>query len=450
MTNFDRWQEITSGLPSPQNFIDWSIYSCIGSALGRRVWCPPDHDRVYGNMYTTLVGDPGVGKGGPIRMVSSLLTEHKLEDAKSNTTFKGEEKTIADAVVDSDNKIAQEDMVRGKGKDATMEKPLLIPVAADAVTYEALVQSMSYCLRRINYVKTEEDGKQRMAIYSHSSQTFCLEEIASLFRKHQNDLINFLIQAYDCGESYEYRTKTSGRDRILRICVNFLGGTTPSFMQEVFDDALVNQGYSSRTFYIYGAKDRKTVFFRPELTIEQREYKKELSAHVKTLTGLYGPVKLDNSTINWLQKWYAEYREKDERSNTDSGKLKAFKARLNIHVMKLAMAMHFLESAEMYIPQSTFELSIDKILKEMSNMKYALCIGGTNPLAKTSNKILEYLQNQGRKTETELLTEFWEKINKSQLQEVINFLTETDQAVVKMEKDEHTDITNMYYYAKRV
>jgi hypothetical protein len=448
MTNEERWLEYTSGLPSPDNFIEWSFLYLISASLQRRVWTPPDHDRVYPNMYITLVGDPGVGKGGPIRAVSSILTEHKLEDHKDTSKFKGDEKVVADAVIDNDIKVAQEDMVKGKNKDASIEKALLIPVAADAVTYEALIQSMSYCLRRINYLKTEPDGKQRMAIYSHSSQCFCLEEIASLFRKHQNDLVNFLIQAYDCGESYEYRTKTAGRDRILRICVNFLGGTTPDFMQETFDDALVNQGYSSRTFYIYGHKNRKSVFFRPELTEAQRGYRKELSAHVKALTKLYGQIRIDQSTMDWLTRWKEDFDAKPEMRTAKSPKMKAFWARMNIHVMKVAMAKHFSESLEMYIPLETFKWAIDFIMHEANSMQLALTVGGDNPLAKSSAKVYEYLVHVGKKTFKELLAQFWEKLRKTELEEVLNYLQQVDQVYCRQITDNTTGETHIYYHAK--
>lgn len=436
------------GSPSPQNFLDWSWRGCVAAALQRRVWCPPEHERVFANMYITLVGDPGVGKGSPIRAVSSLLTEHKLEDFRSSSKFKGEEKVIADAVVQADVVTAEEDMVKGKGKDASLEKPLLIPVAADAVTYEALVQSMSFCLRRINHIKTEIDGKQRMAIYSHSSQCFCLEEIASLFRKHQNDLINFLIQAYDCGESYEYRTKTAGRDRILRICVNFLGGTTPDFMQETFDDALVNQGYSSRTFYIFGSKNRKSVFFRPELTPEQRVHRAELSEHIKKLAGLYGQVTVDPVTFQFLHAWKEDFDANPPKQGMQSGKLKAFDARMNIHIMKVAMANHFSESTDMYIPLDTFKQAIVDIQNEKKNMGYALSVGGNNPLAKTSGKVMESLRLDGKKTLSQLIAIFWEKVNKVQLEEILTFLNETNQINVRQIKDEDTDLTEIFYMAK--
>jgi len=451
MTNFEKWRAYTAGLPSPDNFIDWSFRFMISAALQRRVWSPPEHEPIFSNMYITLVGDPGVGKGGPIRAASSILTEHKLEDANKAEDFEGDAKHIAKATEEVDIKEAQAEMLQGKDKSAGVEKPLLIPVAADAVTYEALVQSMAHCIRRINYKKTMPDGSVKMPIYSHTSQCFCLEEMASLFRKHQNDLINFLIQAYDCSESYEYRTKTAGRDRILRMCVNFLAGTTPDFMQETFDDAILNQGYSSRTFYIYGAKNRKPVFFRPELTEEQRQYRRELSAHVKKLTKLYGCIQVSDETKKWLQDWVEDFTLHPEKRPAKSPKMKAYYARINIHIMKVAMAIHFGETTSMEVPQSTFEEAIRILQKEEVTMQMALTVGGNNPLSKVAGKIVEHLGLVGKRTQKELLVQFWEHIQtgKVGLDEILNYLQATDQIKIQTDTSPETGTQTIYYMVKQ-
>lgn len=449
MTNRQKWLQYTDGLPSPDNFITWAYRFLVSSALQRRVWMPPEHDKVFPNQYVCLVGDPGVGKGGPIRAVASILNEHKLEDSLNDSKLTGDQLTVARALLEKDVSNAHDDMVKGPDKAATdVERPALIPVAADAVTYQALVQSMAHCYRYINYIAKEPDGTSRQKIYGHSSQCFCLEEKASLFQKHTNDLINFLIQAWDCGESYEYRTKNKGRDRILRICVNMISGTTPDFMQSTFDDALVNQGYSARTIFVYGAKNRKSVFFRPELTDEQKKYRAEISAHIKSLTRLYGQVRIDPTTISWLQKWKESDDAALQRGQGIKGKLIPYRARKNLHLMKTACANHFGESAEMYISQAEFEQALEELNAEEKTMAMALMVGGENKLSKISIKVHEFLSVAGKRTFNELWAQFWEKANKEELQEVLEFLQGTGKVRVSTEQDETTGTAHIYYIAK--
>ena len=418
----------------------------IGAALQRRVWCPPAHEPIYANQYTTLVGKPGIGKGGPIRAVSSILNYHKLKDANVDApeTWTQNEREVAAACLDQDMKAAQSVGVKGANAELTsVAEPLLIPVAADAVTYEALVEYMAKNIRRVNY--TKPDGK--MGLYSHCSTCFCLEEIASLFRKKTEDVINFLIQAYDCGETYEKRTRTQGNDRILRMCLNFLGGTTPDFMQQAFDDALIHQGYASRTFFIFAAKNRKTVFFRPELTDEQRQCYRDLLTHVKKLTRLYGQVQLEAGTEAFLQDWLTHFNDNPDKYNFGSDKLAPFKARMNIHVMKIAMAMHFGDSTDMKIPLSTFTRAIEAINAEGKTMHMALTMGASNPLAKPAQKIQDYLDTVGKRTFKQLLAQFFEKVSKQQLEEILDYLQMIDVVVANQETGQDGQ-TTMYYRSK--
>lgn len=449
MTNFEKWLKYTEGLPSPDNYISWGYRYLIAAALQRRVWMPPKHRPCYPNLYPILVGKPGIGKGQVIKTVEEILRYHKLEVdgsvVKNASTLA--EKEIAQTA-------ARQDLEEAQKNDATSnsnvaDKPLLIPIAANATTYEALVQHMSRCLRRINYkLLNEKTGQYEMKIHSHSSLCFCLEEIASLFRKHHEDVINFLLEAYDCNENYEYRTKTQGKDRIRRVCLNMFGGTTPDFMRKTFDDGLLNQGFSSRAFFIYAAKNRKTVFFIPELSTNQSEYKQAIIDHVKGLTELYGQVILKPDTIKFLEDWWVNYENSVNNRASQSRKLDAYYSRKNIHVMKTAMAIHFGETYDMTIPVERFQEAIALLHEEEKTMHLALAIESENPLATATQQIVDYLSAAGPKTSSDLLLEFWGKVRDSELQEILNFLQSSHQVTTIQKEDEHTNEVHIYYKVK--
>lgn len=445
MTNFEKWFAYNDGLPSPDLFIEWAFYYMIGAALQRRVWCPPEHDKIYANMYVTLVGDPGVGKGGPIRRVSEILTEHKRKDfVTGRHATSDEERRMAAEIHEKEKSENTETTVNGSKKSGVMDA-LLFPTAADAVTYQALVKCMAESYRFVDFPSVDDKGEKRMKIYGHSSMHVCLEEKSSLFKKHTEDLINFLIQAYDAGETYEYMTISRGRDKIKKVCLSILAGTTPDFMQSTFDEKILGQGYSSRTFYIYGAKNRKTVFFRPELNDQQRQYRKEIAEHVKGLAGLYGCVKLEPGTFDFLQKWLEEQENNPSLRASKSVKLKAYYARKNIHVMKLAMALHFGESHEMYIPLETFKRAIDVLYKTEKTMHMALCLGGENKLSAVGRKIIKYLQTEGERTFNQIYAEFFEDAKKQEIEETLEFLRDTSQIVLNSKTNPVTKETLAYY-----
>lgn len=444
MTNKERWDAFTAGLSSPQNYCDWGFRYLIAAALQRRVWCPPEHRKCYPNMYVPLVGKAGIGKGNVIRSVNDILSYFKYDESAVSDKLTPEEQATMKAVIEADIKAATEDV---NGTTAA-EKPLLIPIASDAVTYEALIQSMARSYRRIDYPEwSDKHARHIMKIYGHSSLAFCLEEMASLFRKNTESMVNFLIQAYDCGEKYEYRTKTHGLDRVLRLCLNFFAGTTPDFMQEVFDDRLLSQGFSSRAFFIYASKNRRSQFFIPQLTPEQEKCREELRNHVKNLTKLHGQVQIEPSTIAWLEKWWHEYENDISKRASKSSKLDAYYSRKNIHVMKVAMSLHFAETLDMHIPKETFEQAMHILHEEEKTMHLALSFTGSNPQSRLSARVVELLK-VGERSYTELLIECYSLGTRAELDEVLEYLVMTDQVKTEKKIDPDTNVEQMVWKAK--
>jgi len=419
MTNYQRWLEYTAGLSSPQNYIDWAWYFLVGAALQRRVWVGPAHQPIFANKFVIFVGEPGVGKGLPIREVSTFLKHWKKKDMirldpKSLTQ---EQQKVMSIVQESDQAELKK-MIDGKAPP----EPLLFPVAADATTYEALVQSVAEAWRRIEYI----DENKKIQVYSHSSTSFLLQELASLMRKRTEDTVNLLLGLYDCPADYTYRTKTQGEDLIKRGCVNILAGTTPSFMQSTFDDKLADEGFNSRTFYVYAAKNRKNQFFIPLLTQEQEAHKKVLLEHIRQLSGLYGHAVVEPEVMQKLQDWWDDREKNRHKRPNQHIKLKPYYSRGNIHVMKLAMSKHFGESLEMRVPWEAFEWAIEFSSQEEKNMHLAITMNDSTPESKCARKIIELL-NVGDRHFVDILVQCHHIGNKKIIEDALDFLKTSNQ-----------------------
>lgn len=416
MTNFEKWRFYMDWCVAPDNYIDWGFYYLISASLQRRVWSGPEHMPLYPNMFGILTGEPGVGKGIVIKQVAKFLKHHIWTPPQQQKPLinpvtplsniqKAElimQETVSKAEYDSAIK-EEESIAKNKGIGLT-EKPLSLPVAADATTYEALVNAMAKSLRRKNYKEwLEIEKREKLGIYLHSSLCFCLEEISSLFRHKMEDLVNFLLVAYDCGD-YNYETIRRGKDRIRSCCLNFFGGTTPGFMRSVFNDQLLSEGFSSRTFFIFAIKNRKTQMQIPPLTPEQMVCRDDLLAHIGKLIDLYGHVSYTKEAWEFLEEWWKKAQE--ERPNTNI-KLNPYYARKNLHVQKLAMALHFGESTEMVMDTPVFLRALKILAEEEKKMHYCLGLDNRNPLAEVLYKIEQYIVRGGKYTFKELLTEFW-------------------------------------------
>lgn len=432
-TNKQHWLNYTSGLSSPQNFVEWGYIYLIAAALQRRVWMPPNHKPCYPNIYVILVGKPGIGKGLVISEVSEVLKYWKLSDIQIDTSkIQNEvERTIKEEIAKGDLKAAQESEFQGKSKGAEMAKPLVIPVAADATTYEALVQAVSESYRRIDYTKPDNSP----GIYGHSSLCFSLQELASLMRKRTDDTVNYLLGLYDCPLDYEYITKTKGKDRVRRGCLNLLAGTTPSFMQSTFDEKLAGEGFTSRVFYIFANKNRKHQFFVPALDENQKESKQIIINHILKLTRLFGMVHVDDETNNFLQEWWHNQESNQHLRANKSLQLIPYYARKNIHVMKIAMAMHFGESTEMYIPKDIFKKAIEFLGREEKNMHLAITLELDNKEARIAKRIMQMLE-AGKRSYIDIAIECYGMGNDKDIQAALEFLTTTEQCIVMQELDE--------------
>jgi len=434
MTNKEKWEALTDGLCSPQNFLDWGWRFIISASLQRRVWYGPEHLKCFPNLYIVLVGRAGVGKGVAITPVMEILKFWKQKDFLNPTAAANDKVQV---IENANNEDAEQTILQLR-KGGEKIEPARLPYAPDATTYEKLVEDFAKSGRRINCYYPDNFTDPKPAIYFHCSMYFTLPELASLLRKRTDDTVNFLLGIYDNPLDYEYKTKTKESDRVRRGCLNLLAGTTPEFMESVFDANLINQGFSSRVFFIYANKNRKNVFSPPPLTPVQLQYKIDLLQHVRKLTCLYGKAYTSKETEEWLQKWWNEHEENRAGRSNSSPKLDPYYARKNIHIQKVAMAEHFGESTELFIPQFRFEQAADILAKEEKNMHIALTFEGINPLGKLTDHVVEYLQNRKKANFVDLVTEFWKSCpdGHKSMEEVLAHLIGNDRIEVVDDEDD--------------
>lgn len=437
LTNYQKWLSYTETLSSPDNYIQWAWLFLISAALQRRVWVGPDHLRRYPNMYVILVGEPGLGKSIVIKPVTNILKYHKLADpatVKLDGKLDPKDKEIMKESLLNDYKMAQ-DVAEGKEvKGKLRDKPLLFPSGPDDTTYEALAETMAQSIRRINYEKWDDEAKANIVgIYTHSSMFFSLEELSSLIKQHTENTVKFLMVTYDCGD-YTKKTKTSGIDRIRACCLSILGGTTPGYMQETFDDKLLNEGLSSRTFFIYAEKNRRKYFFPPDLTEEQNNYYNDILLHVKKLSTLYGRVNISEDTCKFMQEW----ADKSDSIRVNmSPRLNSYYARKDNHLAKVAMALHFSESLDMTIPTERFAEAMELLEREEKNMHMALGVDNSNPLAVPMKKIQNFIyKSENGVTKKQIIMEYWSACpgGTEDIEKILSYLEELRK--IKVEEGE--------------
>lgn len=422
-SNLEKWRFFMKDCPSPDSFIDMGFYYMIGAALQRRVWVGNlEHRALFPNPYFIMVGKAGLGKGLVLKAVMPILKHHKLRPhhlTQVTPSTKPVTKEEIELVKQAYNMLApvMQQNEAGKFKAKIDDEPLVIPVGADCTTFQALVKENAQSIRRINFL---ENGS--LKVYTHCSLAFCLEEISSLFHEHARDVINYLIVAFDCGD-YEYKTKTQGNDIVKKTCLSFFGGTTPEFMEDTFDSKLMNQGFASRTTYIFeNAKRFERWGDYKELSEEQLLAREDIVKWIGQLTELYGEVKYTPEAYAFFKNYF----EKELPINrvNKSRKLDSYYERANIHTEKLAIMVHYARSLDNLLTLTDCKDAIAIREGLEVKMHMALTFSGRNPLGAVGNKIAQFItkfQQEGIAA-YDIWTNFVDDVNETELEECLKYL----------------------------
>lgn len=409
MTNFDKWKLYTSNLPSPDSYINFSFYFMMATAIGRKVWMgtelPTDSHALFPNIYVFLVGPPAAGKGLIIKPTSQMLKHYRIR-------IEGSEIRVIDT---------EDATIMTLGDDGKAKELYLFPTLPDSTTFEKLVQKMAESNRKVAFKRADND---RPGVYTHNSAYFSLEELSSLLKKHTEGISQFMLNAYDCSD-YTREIKHGTPDLIKKPCLNILAGTTPTYMDEIFTGRILDDGLSSRTWFIFEFAPRFHAWRIAEQTEEQKQCKRDLLAHIKLLSNTFGRIEFTPEADEYLMNWWEE--EHPVKKPNNSMRLASYYGRKNIHVKKLAMIMHLAESTELgeVISLETAIRAKEELDGIERKMHHALNFGRRNPLAAAGDTIIEFMIKLKRGvTKEELHEETWRDLRLPELTEVLNHLME--------------------------
>lgn len=411
-TNFDKWQLYMRDIPSPQSYVDFGLYYMIAAALQRRVWTGASHEPIFPNIYPILCGKPGIGKTRVIEKVGEFLSYHKKKPIKE----------LDYRASPSDSKTVNGNAFHVKGQKASKFDNQLFACGPNAATWQKLVTSMAQSFEGGKF-KNHHTGKEESYVYS--SVYYTLGELSTLFKKNTEDICNFLTAAYDCG-NYRYSTEKRGDDEIVKCCLNFMAGTTPSFIQEAFKDSILTDGFSSRTFFIFEYANRFQKIFQEELDTDQKLARIDLLDHLKNLSRLYGYCPFSKEAKDYLTKWWQGFPT--SRRVNPSFKLDSYYSRKDLHTEKMSLIVHYMEPEGLKSPVITMNdvLKAMRILDKIEkNMHFALNFRGQNPLAGPSHKVIELLRTNSRSQNTfdTIHEHLWEELRKPELEETLGALT---------------------------
>lgn len=261
-------------------------------ALERRVWVWTKGSALYPNLYCILVGPPGVGKSAVLSQAERIL------------------RTVPN-----------------------------LHVAPSSVSAASLVDSLGAAQRDVLL-----PGQNPAHVKFHYLATIA-SELGVFLPTYDPLFMNSLTKFYD-GEPYEERRRASvvKHVKIEHPHLAILGGTTPSYLNSFLPDGAWDQGFTSRTIFVYSGESVFTDIFgdEPEFARLEQLYK-SLENDLKSIAGLYGKLEWTPEAAMAITAWNRSGLEPVPAHN----KLAHYVPRRLAHVIKLCIVAWVCDSSDL-------------------------------------------------------------------------------------------------------
>lgn len=345
--------EYVEDTESPRVFHIWSALTTMGACLGRRAYFNFGIGPVYANMYTLLVGPPGVRKSVAVGIATRRLRHSTgVRFAPSDTS--GQRQGLLAAM---ENKAIEGDAKLAAALEGSLE------VTADEL------------LAAVGSAKFQINPKDSHVVFADAS------EFTSFIGHNNLDMITFLGKMWD-GEPYDYRLKNSQmtlNDPLLTI----LGGSTPTNIASALPVEAVGQGFMSRIILVYGREKYKRIP-RPTKLSEALEQQID-QAYSTAFHEMDGEFKETDGARKALDDLY------DVPLKIEDHRFVYYAERRHTHLIKLGMCMAAARGS-MEINQDDV-LEADIILRTTESfMPEALGEYGMSPLSRAKQHLVDFLR----------------------------------------------------------
>jgi len=349
----DAFFKYTEGRPTTKLFRKWVGISIIAGALERRTWVHSLGMDLYPNLFVVLTSPPGTGK--------TVLTS-----------------------------IAQE---------LWQDMPELY-MAPSSVSRASLIDALRDANRHIVM------PQHNPPVMNFNSLMIVLNELGTFLPAYENEFITTLTDLYD-NKRYGERKRTKDLNfGIEKPQINILAGTQPSYLVNLLPEGAWDQGFTSRTIFVYSGETFLADDLFADLAPRTKEYA-DILHDLKLITKLYGKITFEPDAAKAITDWY---RSKGDPA-PDHPKLTYYNARRTAHLLKLcqvatvsegdtlvvtkaqlARALSWLLEAERVMPEifkSMAQGGDSKVIEDTWHYAYTIHIRDKTLL--TEQRIIEYI-----------------------------------------------------------
>lgn len=228
-------------------------------------------------------------------------------------------------------------------------------VAPSSVSAASLVDSLVLANRKI--IRPNE---QPSFVQFHYLATVA-SELGVFLPQYDPLFMNSLTKFYD-GEHYEERRRTSSvkHVQIAHPHLSIIGGTTPSYLNSFLPEGAWDQGFTSRTIFVYSGESVFTEIFGDEegFTRLESEYITLLS-DLKRISGLYGRLSWEPDAAAAISAWNRAGLAPVPEHN----KLTHYNTRRLSHVIKLCMVACVARTNDLRITADDYQTALGWLLE---------------------------------------------------------------------------------------
>jgi len=328
--NVSNWQgyiEYTKHLEAPDIFHLWAAIGTIAGALQGKVWIDQGYFKWKPNFFIIFVAPPGiVSKSTTLGVGMEML--RKVDD---------------------------------------------IHFGPESASWQAVTDAF------IEAIVTIDKVGQMAALTIEAS------ELGTFLDPRNREMIDVLCRLWDGREvPWHRRIRSEGVSEIPNPWINFLGCTTPGWIQENFPEYAIKGGFTSRTVFVYADRKRQFVAY-PKLRMDVAgdEFKRlrvHLINDLKTIARITGEYILTDSATTWGIDWYERHWMEDNK-DLDMELHGGYIARKQTHIHKTAMVLAAARHSDLIITDenlqaaeqlvTSLEFSLPKVFSQIMDSRDA-------------------------------------------------------------------------------
>lgn len=338
----------------PAIYHRWSITVGIAALLGRKVYIPFGHTRIYPNLYTMLIGDVGTRKTTAINIAVDLLTKAGYNSFAARKTSK--EKFLMDLQGIDEN-----------GK---------------------------------SFISDSSDISDLGGVWDEGDKTIretliAADEFNEFTTGDKLDFYSMLGDIWDWNKPhmfYTSRIKNSktGGVAIYQPTINIIAGNTPESFARAFPPEATGQGFMSRLLLIYGEPSQKKFHIPPSPDIEMQNTL--VTFYEAILQRAEGPIEFEPDIIaagGMVDKIYRDYE------GVDDIKFKNYSTRRYTQFLKLCI-IYAVANRRTIIDEEIVIKANTVLAAAERNMPRAIGEFGKNQSSDISQRVLDIVRKATR------------------------------------------------------